>query len=235
MILPAAGTLISQSQVMEALNFAGTPQTNISLLYSSSLITASTATTTNALMYHNLAMGSGASQTAKQAIYDTFNAGSSFNFLNWGSYDSDPYLLLSWTITNNNIENNINGTLYIYDTSGTQFWSYPFTVGLGGGTDNQTNWQTITVSTINTKYLIALDATAMYMGPPPPPGGGVTGNTVSATDTDGVGGGTARFTFPIPNFDAFNPLTAQRIINGTNNAVANIALNKRTSFDIVFN
>jgi len=230
MILPAAGTLISQSQVMGALNFSGTPQTNISLLYSSSIITASTATTLNSLMYHNLFMGSGASQTAKQAIYDTFNS-----VLNWGSYDSDPYITLTWTITNNNIDNNINGNIFIYDTSATQIWNYPFNTMAGGGTDNQTNFTTIQVSTINTKYLIALDATAFYTGPPPPPGGGVTGNTVSATDTDGVGGGTARFTFPIPNFDAFNPLTAQRIINGTNNAVANIALNKRTSFDIVFN
>jgi hypothetical protein len=235
MILPSAGTLISQSQVMDALNFAGTPQTNISLLYSSSIITASTATTTNALMYHNLAMGSGASQTAKQAIYDTFNAGTSFNFLNWGSYDSDPSITLTWTITNNNIDNNINGNIFIYDTSATQIWNYPFLVNAGGGTDNQTNYTTVQVSAINTKYLIALDATAFYTGPPPPPGGGVTGNTVSATDTDGVGGGTARFTFPILNFDTFNPLAAQRIINCTNNSVADIALNKRTSFDIVFN
>ena len=83
--------------------------------------------------------------------------------------------------------------------------------------------------------MIGLDANAFYIGPPPPPGGGVTGNTVSATDTDGVGGGTARFTFAPANFDQFTPLAQQPIVNGTNIGVANIALNKRTSFDIVFN
>ena len=88
---------------------------------------------------------------------------------------------------------------------------------------------------MTTKYAIALDATAIYVGPPPPPGGGVTGNTTSATDTDGVGGGTARFTYNPPNFDMNNALPMQMIVNCTNAANADIAVNKRTSFDIVFN
>jgi len=199
MILPAAGTLISQSQVMGALNFSGTPQTNISLLYSSSIITASTATTLNSLMYHNLFMGSGASQTAKQAIYDTFNSGNTFKFLNWGDY------------------------------------KYSYNVNNGGGTDNQTDYDTlVAVSTVNTKYWIRIDANANYIGPPPPPGGGVTGNTTAANDTDGVGGGTTRTTANPANFDQFNPLTSQIVVAGDNLGTG-IALNKRTTFDIVFN
>ena len=234
MILPAAGTLISQSQVMGALNFSGTPQTNISLLYSSSIITASTATTLNSLMYHNLFMGSGASQTAKQAIYDTFNSGNTFKFLNWGDYNSDPNIRLTWTITNNNIDNIVNGNIYIYDGT-TDNLAYSYNVNNGGGTDNQTDYDTlVAVSTVNTKYWIRIDATANYIGPPPPPGGGVTGNTTAANDTDGVGGGTTRTTANPANFDQFNPLISQIVVAGDNLGTG-IALNKRTTFDIVFN
>lgn len=236
MILPAWQLEISQSQVMEALNFTGTPQTGFSLLWSSSMQTASTATTLNCLMYHNLTMGVNDNQTARVAIYDNYNTSTNFNLGNWASYNSDPNIILSWTITNNNIENTINGQLYISDTAGNLTSFYNYNVGAGGGTDNQTDYDTgISVSTLNTKYLIAMDAFANYIGPPPPPGAGVTGNTVSAQDTDGVGGGTARFTFNPANFDFNNPLATQRIVNHTNNPVANIALNKRTSFDIVFN
>ena len=51
MTLPSWQTEISQSQVMDALNFTGTPQTEFSLLWSSSMQTSSTATTLNCLMY----------------------------------------------------------------------------------------------------------------------------------------------------------------------------------------
>lgn len=236
MILPSWQTDISQSQVMSALNFTGTPQTEFSLLWSSSMQTASTATTLNCLMYHNLTMGVNDNQTARVAIYDNYNASTNFNLGNWASYNSDPNIILSWTITNNNIENVINGQLYISDTAGNLTSFYNYSVGIGGGTDNQTDFNTgISVSTLNTKYLIAMDAQANYIGPPPPPGAGVTNNTVSAQDTDGVGGGTARVGLGIPDFDSNNPIFPLRIINHTVTPVANIALNKRTSFDIVFN
>jgi len=237
MILPAWQNEILQSDVQSALYIVGAPvETAFSLLYSSSIAIASAYNDPNRLMYHNLAMGSTNSQTAKQAIYDRYAAGTNLNLGNWASYNNEPNIILTWTITNNNTDNNINGTLYIIDTSGTSFWNYTFNVNAGGGTDNQTNYDTgISVSVINTKYAIALDATAMFIGPPPPPGGGVTGNTTAATDTDGVGGGTARFTFNPANFDMNNPLPQQFIVNGTAGGTADIALNKRTSFDIVFN
>lgn len=236
MILPAWQTDISQSQVMDALNFTGTPQTAFSLLWSSSMETASTATTINCLMYHNLAMGSTNSQTAKVAIYDNYAAGTNFNLGNWASYNSNPNIILTWTITNNNIDNVVNGTLYLVDAATfTQNSFYNFTVFNGGGTDNQTDYDTgISVSTLNSKYLIMIDVQATYIGPPPPPGGGVTGNTTAASDTDNVGGGTARVAANIPNFDSNNPITNLRIVNG-NTSFPDIALNKRTSFDIVFN
>jgi len=237
MILPAWQNQISQSQVQDALYVVGFPiQYAFSLLYSSSIVTSSQYNTQGALMYHNLTMGSTNSQTAKQAIYDRFDAGTNLNLGNWASYNNNPNIILTWTITNNNTENVVNGTLYIIDTLGNSNILYLFTAGAGGGTDNQTNYDTgISVSTLNTKYKIGMEATAQYIGPPPPPGGGVTGNTVSAQDTDGVGGGTARSTFNPANFDMNNPLPQQDIVNGTAGSTADIALNKRTSFDIVFN
>ncbi len=154
MILPAAGTLISQSQVMGALNFSGTPQTNISLLYSSSVITASTATTLNSLMYHNLFMGSGASQTAKQAIYDTFNSGNTFKFLNWGDYNSDPNIRLTWTITNNNIDNIVNGNIYIYYEEGNA--NGPYNVYLSGSSGLTVYGLGVTQAQMEAGYVISL-------------------------------------------------------------------------------
>ena len=234
MILPSWQTEISQSQVMDALNFAGTPQTAFSLLWSSSMQTSSTATTLNCLMYHNLAMGSTDSQTARIAIYDNYAAGTNFNLGNWASYNSDPNIRLTWTITNNNANNIVNGNIYIYDGT-TDNLAYSYNVNNGGGTDNQTDYDTlVAVSTVNTKYWIRIDATANYIGPPPPPGGGVTGNTTAANDTDNVGGGTTRTTANPANFNQFNPLISQIVVAGHNIATG-IALNKRTSFNIVFN
>lgn len=237
MILPAWQTDISQSQVQDALYITGAPlQSGFSLLYSSSMETASAYNSQLCLMYHNLAMGVTNTQTAKQAIYDNYNNGTNLNLGNWASYDNEGFLILTWTITNNNIENSIMGNIHVVDTSFTSIWSYNYNVAAGGGTDNQTNYNSVLINTMNTKYAIALDATAMYVGPPPAPGGGVTGNTTAATDTDGVGGGTARFVYNPVNFDAFNPIQPmQMIVNCTNGATADIAVNKRTSFDIVFN
>lgn len=237
MILPAWQLEISQSQVQDALNYPFFPiQAGMSNLYSSSMETASAANTFNCLMYHNLAMGVNDAQDAATAIYTPFNNGTNMNLGNWASYNSDPNIILTWTITNNNIENTINGQLYIVDTAGNFTSFYNYNVGIGGGTDNQTNYNTgISVSTLNSKYLIAIDAQANYIGPPPPPGAGVTNNTAAGTDTDGVGGGTARVSFNPPNFDFNNPLGQIRIVNHTISGIANIALNKRTSFDIVFN
>jgi len=233
--VPSAGTQTSFSDVQAALNFVGSPQTALTFLYSSSIITASTATTINSLMYHNLAMGAAAGSTAKQAIYDTFNVGTNFNLgTNWGDYNSDPNMRITFTVTNNNTENDIMGAIYISD--GTNDYNvYNYNVTAGGGTDNQTDYDTmLAVSTVNAKYFIKIDANAMYVGPPPPPGGGVTGNTTSASDSDGVGGGTTRTTFNPVNFDMFSSITGQIIVSG-HNVGTGIALNKRTSFDIVFN
>jgi hypothetical protein len=231
MILPSWQTEISQSQVMDALNFTGTPQTAFSLLWSSSMQTSSTATTINCLMYHNLAMGSTDSQIARIAIYDNYAAGTNFNLGNWASYNSDPNIRLTWTITNNSAENIVNGNIYIYDGT-TDNLAYSYNVNNGGGTDNQTDYDTlVAVSTVNTKYWIRIDANANYIGVPPAVG--VTGNT-TANDTDGVGGGTTRTTVnPLP-FDQFTPLASQIVVAGHNIATG-IALNKRTSFNIVFN
>jgi len=229
---PGGGPLYF-SAIQSELNFTGNPQTEMSLLYSSSLYTASAYTDLNCLMYHNIAMGGGTSFTAKTAIYDNLIAGSNLSFKNWGSYNKDPSMVLTFTITNNTTDYIINGNLYIYD--GTNDWQfYTFNVNNNGGQDTQTNYITgILTNKPNAKYWIRIDATATYIGAFPP-GPGVTNNTTTASDTDNVGGGTTRTTSAPSNFDENNPLPTQIIVGGDNIATG-IGLNKRTTFTVDFN
>ena len=229
---PGGGT-VKFSDLQSELNFSGNPQTKMSLLYSSSLYTASAYTDTNCLMYHNILMGAGATSTAKQAIYDNFIAGNNMSFKNWGSYFKDPNMIVTFTINNNTTDYIINGNLYIYD--GTFDWQfYTFNVNNNGGQDTQTDYNTtIATNKPNAKYWIRIDATATYVGVSPP-GPGVTNNTTTASDTDNVGDGTTRTTSNPTNFDENNPLPIQIIVGGDNIATG-IGLNKRTTFTVDFN
>jgi hypothetical protein len=228
---PGGGT-VAFSQLQAELNFTGNPQTEMSLLYSSSLYTASAYTDLNCLMYHNIAMGAGAGSTAKQAIYDNLIAVSNMSFKNWGSYNKDPNMVVTFTINNNTAAYNIIGDIYIYD--GTNDWQfYAFSTNFGGQ-DTQIDYNTnIQASKPNAKYWIRIDATATYVGISPP-GPGVTGNTTTASDSDGVGGGTTRTTAAPSNFDELTPLPLQIIVGGDNIGTG-IALNKRTTFTVNFN
>jgi hypothetical protein len=231
--MPVPTSIIKFSDIQNELNFSGNPQTRMSLLYSSSLYTASAYTDTNCLMYHNMAIGNPSSPlTAKQAIYDNFNTGSNMSFENWGSYNKDPSMVVTFTINNNTAAYNINGNIYIYD--GTNDWLfYSFNTNFGGGPDTQTDYNTgVLTNKVNAKYWIKIDATAFYFGGSPSPG--VTGNTTSASDSDGVGDGTTRSTSAPSNFDELNPLPLQIIVGGDNIATG-IGLNKRTTFTVDFN
>ena len=228
---PGGGPLYF-SAINSELNFAGTTQNKMSLLYSSSLYTASAYTDTNCLMYHNIAMGGGTSFTAKTAIYDNLIAGSNMSFKNWGSYNKDPNMVVTFTINNNTAAYNIIGNIYIYD--GTNDWLfYAFSTNFGGAPDTQTDYNTgLPTNKPNAKYWIKIDATAFYFGGSPSPG--VTGNITTASDSDGVGGGTTRTTSAPSNFDENNPLPLQIIVGGDNIGTG-IALNKRTTFTVNFN
>ena len=201
-------------------------------------------------MYHNLAMGPGNNLTYKTAIYDPRSLGASGENLKLGNfynYSQTPNIRLSWNITNNNADNNVNVTIYLYDSATTTYRPItpPAPPGLnlnaGGGNSTETDYDTGVAADptnfANGVYQIAFDTSAMYIGPPPPPGAGVSGNTISASDTDGVGAGIVRNTTTPANFDQFNPIFNAPYVRGNipGGTGDGIFVNKRTTFSITFN
>lgn len=196
------------------------------------------------LMYHNLAMGPSNTQTARQAIYDPFSLGASGQNLAltaWYNYDQTPTLILSWSLTNNNVNNNVTVDIQIYDPASATSTGFPggnIMLPAGGGNDTQTNFDTgIVINSTNFAngvYELSFNMSAMYIGPPPPPGAGVSGNTASASDTDNVGAGTVRAVTNPAAFDQNNPITGARYVYG-NISGSGIYVNKRTTFSMTFN
>jgi len=237
---PASGQ-ISMSDVNAETNLTQ----SMSNFFSSSLIGGA-----GGLMYHNLAMASGNTLTAKAAIYDPYVAGAggtSANLLlsNWYNYSQTPYGIMTFSLTNNNLENNIDVTIYLRDPTGPTDYQIGnpvpviFNLNANSGTASYPDYDTgIAMNTTNFTagiYQIVFDISAIYVGPPPPPGGGVLGNSTSASDTDNVGAGTARVTTNPPNFDATSPITGTALVRGNITGSAGIHINKRTTFDIIFN
>ncbi len=195
-----------------------------------------------ALMYHNLAMGPSSSQTAKEAVYDPFSVGASGTNLNlsaWYDYNQTPNIILSWNITNNNTLNDVTVDIQLYDPASTNYTGFPggnFTLAAGGGNDTQTNFDTgiaaNSTNFANGTYEIAFSTSAMYIGTPPPTS--VQNNTTTASDTDGVGAGTARATTNPAAFDQNTPVTQAPYVQGTISG-AGIYVNKRTTFTMTFN
>ena len=188
-------------------------------------------------MYHNLSMGPGASQSAKVAVFDRFNAGTDMNLSAWYNYTQDADMHFTYNFLNNNTENNVDVNLFFDD--GTVTAPQPvasFSVINNGGTQNA---EILTGLPANTTfpgglYIIVADLSAFFIGPGRPPGSGVSGNTASASDTDGVGPGTFRQANNPPAFDSFNPITFFIIVEG-NISGASIYNNKRTTLDVEFN
>ena len=199
------------------------------------------------LMYHNLTMAPGNTTIARVAIYDPFTSGaggtaSDLKLSNWYNYNQTPNGILTFSFTNNNIENDIQVSIYLRDPVGVVDYlinGSPFTFPAATGLTQYTDYDTQVVmdSTNFTGgiYQIVFDISATYVGPPPPPGGGVTGNTTSASDTDNVGPGTTRTTTNPPNFDMTSPIPGAVLVRGNITGNNGIYINKRTTFDIVFN
>ena len=189
------------------------------------------------LMYHNLNMGTGNSQTAADAVWARFNAGTNMNFTAWYNYTQDAEMQFAYNFTNNNTENLVNVDLFFDD--GTVTSPQPivnFTVTNNGGTQNA---EISTGLFANSNfpgglYIVVANISATYVGPGRPPGAGVSGNVADAFDTDGVGPGTFRAGNAPPAFDAFNPLNFFIIAEG-NISGASIYNNKRTTLDVEFN
>jgi hypothetical protein len=189
------------------------------------------------LMYHNLGMGPAGSQTAADAVWSRFNAGTDMNLSAWYNYTQDADMHFTYNFKNNNTENLVNVDLFFDD--GTVTSPFPvasFTVPDSGGTQNA-EISTGLLANSNFPgglYIIVANFSATYIGGGPPPGGGVSGNTANASDTDGVGPGTFRQGNAPPAFDANNPITFMIIVEG-NISGASIYNNKRTTLDVEFN
>jgi hypothetical protein len=189
------------------------------------------------LMYHNLGMGPGNSQSAADAVWSRFDAGTNMNLSAWYNYTQDANMQFAYNFRNNNTENNIDVNLSFDD--GTVTAPQPvtsFSVVNSGGTQNA---EILTGLLANSNfpgglYIILADISAFYVGGGRPPGGGVNGNVADAFDTDGVGPGTFRQGNAPPSFDAFNPITFFIIVEG-NISGASIYNNKRTTLDVTFN
>jgi hypothetical protein len=189
------------------------------------------------LMYHNLSMGPGASQSAKVAVFDRFNAGTDMNLSAWYNYTQDADMHFTYNFLNNNTENNVDVNLFFDD--GTLTAPVPvvsFTVPNNGGTQNAEINTGLPANTTfpGGLYIIVANISATFVGPGRPPGGGVSGNVADAFDTDGVGPGTFRQGNAPPGFDAFNPINFFIIAEG-NISGASIYNNKRTTLDVEFN
>lgn len=205
------------------------------------------------LMYHNLLMGPSNSITAAQAIYDPFTAGPTGGPQNlelsaWYNYSQTPNGILTFSFDNQNLENDITVTVYLVDYTTTPFTYFQignpvpttFFLAAGSGIVNYNDYDTgVAMNTTNFTsgvYVIAFDISANYVGPPPPPGTGVLNNTTSASDTDNRGAGTARATTNPPNFDMTSPITQASLVRGNvGPSSIGIYINKRTTFDLVFN
>lgn len=201
-------------------------------------------------MYHNLSMGLSGVQSAREAVYDPFSLGASGTNLNlsaWYNYNQTPYGIMTFSLTNNNVDNDITVTIYLRDPTTTPATDYQignpvpatFFLPAASGITNYNDYDTgIVMDATNFSggiYQIAFDLSAFYTGPPPPPGGGVTGNTTTASDTDNVGAGVTRATTNPPNFDMNNPIVGAPLVRGNITGNDGIYINKRTTFDIVFN
>ena len=189
------------------------------------------------LMYHNLGMGPAGSQTAEDAVWSRFNAGTDMNLSAWYNYTQDADMHFTYNFLNNNTENNVDVNLFFDDGTVTAPQLVAsFSVTNSGGTQNA---EILTGLLANSNfpgglYIITADISAFYVGGGRPPGGGVNNNVADAFDTDGVGPGTFRAANAPPSFDAFNPITFFIIVEG-NISGASIYNNKRTTLDVEFN
>jgi len=190
----------------------------------------------SALMFHNLSMAPGNSTTAKVAIWDNYNAGTNYAITNWYNYTRDVDVVMTYDITNNSAYT-VNFNVGIWDMNdanvGTVF------NGILNPTDNPTGTSTgpLALTIVGSSgYRITIQDIQFVPGPPPPPGTTYSVNITinSASDTDGVGGGTTRTTYGPFSYSETSgnpptPFTPSKAVDTSGNL---IAINKRTSVTI---
>ncbi len=188
-------------------------------------------------MYHNLLMGPSNNQSFASNIYVPYNAGSNLPLSNWYNYTQNANILIDWDFNNANTENDVNVNLGLYDPNSTAYNMFTsFSVSANNGNNNASNYDTMQQANNygGGVYQVVVDVAAIYVGGGRPPGAGVTSNTTSANDVDGVGAGTSRTAYNIPNFDSFSPLSQVIIAGGSVNGT-DIYINKRTNVQVAFN
>ncbi len=188
-------------------------------------------------MYHNLLMGPSNNQSFASNIYVPYNAGSNLPLSNWYNYTQNANILIDWDFNNANTENDVNVNLGLYDPNSTAYNMFTsFSVSANNGNNSTTNYDTMQQANNygGGVYQVVVDVAAIYVGGGRPPGAGVTSNTTSANDVDGVGAGTSRTAYNIPNFDSFSPLSQVIIAGGSVNGT-DIYINKRTNVQVAFN
>lgn len=241
MTTPSSGP-ISMDQVDNELAFVGSNE-SMAGFYGIAPNTGGSA-----LMFHNLSMASGNATTAKVAIWDNYNAGTNYKLSNWYNYTRDAQVVMTYSVTNNSAYP-VGFDLVIFNSSGANVGTIYSAGGGsplngGGTTASGTSTGPSALGTIGSSgYSIAIQGMSFQPGPfsPPPFFPTVTFSVTvtinSASDTDGVGGGTTRTTYGTftysetasqPPTPPTNPFPA--VVVDTSGGP--IAINKRTSVTI---
>lgn len=201
------------------------------------------------LMYHNLNMAIGNATTAKNAIWDNYNAGTNEALSNWYNYSQNIGIVVTYTIYNNHPSEAVNVDLTIWDSGNTNVGAiYSGSIPAGGSAGPTTVNTGALSSGLSSGYYIAVQGfTFSNPLPPSPPGPVINRNASisasSASDTDGVGAGTGRnalgFLGNIADTNqSFPPppppttFTAQIAVQATSGTPPTIYVNKRTTFEI---
>jgi len=233
MATPASGQ-ISFTQVASTELGLTTPYT-MSDMYA----TAATGGQTG-LMYHNLNMAIGNLTSAKNAIYAPYAAASNQNLTNWYNYAQDTGMVMTYLITNNSAYD-VNFRVVIWDSGNAAqgtIYNSQVTANTNTGTQTVDTGLLSQSASMASGYQIAVDQISFLNPPPPGQTYTVTITVDSATDSDGVGYGTARkkyglgnYTEEGPNNPGFPspPWTPALAVDGKGTTVAT---NKRTTFSI---
>jgi hypothetical protein len=190
-----------------------------------------------ALMYHNLNMATGNATTAKVAIYDPYNANANMTMSNWYNYTRDAQVVMTYSVqVASSVGYNVQVAVGILDSTGTNVGTIFSGVVQNNTTSSGTSTGPPALTIIGSAgYRIEL-AQVDILGIPP--GNSKTVSfSVTASDTDGVGGGTTRTTTNPGNYTQATPPPfptppfTPTVIVDTSGGL--IAINKRTTVSIV--
>lgn len=183
--------------------------------------------------YHNFGNMS-ISNSLSFATTILYTAGSNLKLSNWAYYDHNIEWVITFELINNGTAD-VDVVLWFGQGNGNFTHNFYTTTVPNGGSDNRIDYNTTIASYITGyqsyggAYFVLMEAISsdvtktQFM------------NVTTATDTDGVGGGTTRTTYTsvAGTWDFNNGNFASWIVAGDNDSTG-ISWNKRTSFQVVF-